>query len=165
MTVLITRRFHNKAHWLESLDQTYALAKTAGWEFLFTLRDGVAQFSKSDPERMTLLEDAANQIGLNVRTLQNYLSVARKSWIGIAVELDRDIGHAAAVQGLDDEIAEDVLRLSAERGLSVPETRKLAWANRHAVVNDDVPFSDPHSPLYIGGGPVRECPYCGRKLS
>lgn len=165
MNVLITRRFHNVSHWLESLDQTYALAKAAGWEFLFTLRDGIAQFAKSDPDRMALLEDAANQIGLNVRTLQNYLSVARKSWISIAVELDRDIGHAAAVQGLDDEVAEDVLRLSAERGLSVPETRKLAWSSRHVTTVEDVPFSDPHSALYSGGGPVQECPYCGRRLT
>lgn len=179
------RRYVDTSDWLTQLDAAYSMAKTAGWEFLFTLRAGIDQFGRSDFRRMEMYELAATQIGLNVRTLQNYVSVTRKGYVQMAVALDLDMGHANAVLGLDDEHAEDVLQTAAERNLSVAETRRLAWGHRasarldvsspngSATVHDNVreeeeiPFADPHSPLYTEGGPVREvayCPHCGGRL-
>lgn len=177
-TEIINRNRHygDLSDWLTQLDAAYSMAKVAGWEFLFTLKAGIEQFGRSDHRRMEVYELAANQIGLNVRTLQNYVSVTRKGFTQMAVALDLDMGHANAVLGLDDEVAEDVLQLAAERGLSVAETRKLAWSHRnHDNVRDvrepeeeEIPFSDPYSPLYTDGGPVREvathCPHCGGRL-
>lgn len=180
-TEIINRNRHygDLSEWLAQLDAAYSMAKVAGWEFLFTLRAGIDQFGRNDIRRMEVYELAANQIGLNVRTLQNYVSVTRKGFTQMAVALDLDMGHANAVLGLDDEHAEDVLQLAAERGLSVAETRRLAWNHRasmnsapvHAVVREEeeIPFSEPYTnPLYTDGGPVREtatyCPHCGGRL-
>ena len=119
--------FIDVSDWLTQLDLAYARAKRAGWEFLFVLRAGVDQFGRNDPERMQMYENAATQLNLSVKTLQNYVSIVRNPVAQKAIELDLEIGHADAVLGLTEERAEDVLSQAAERGLTVAQTRYLAW--------------------------------------
>ena len=119
--------FIDVSDWLTQLDLAYARAKRAGWEFLFVLRAGVEQFGRNDPERMQMYENAATQLNLSVKTLQNYVSIVRNPVAQKAIELDLEIGHADAVLGLTEERAEDVLSQAAERGLTVAQTRYLAW--------------------------------------
>jgi hypothetical protein len=170
MTELIISPYRDPSDWLTQLGQTYNALRREGWRFLLCLRAGIDQFGRSDERRMQLYEAASEQLNLQVTTLQNYVSIARKEWVNTAINLGLELGHADAVKGLDDEQAEGFLVTAAEQKLSVAGLRFRVREFRigYAPVNsagDDVPFSDPYNELYSGGGPEREvCPTCGRKL-
>jgi len=159
---MITERVKPKAEtiekWLLTLDQQYKRYKRAGWEFIFLLRDGIDALATNDDVRANLYQDAADQLGLAVHTLQNYVSAARKPYAKLAHNLDLEIGHLDAVLGLEPEAAEYLLRYAAEQGLTIAQLRKEAWNHKSSVPNvgnsatptadavdkllaDDVPFS------------------------
>lgn len=119
--------FSDVSQWLERVEFTYGRLKLAGWEFVLTLQKGIDQFGRTDPAKMELYELASQQVGLSVNTLQNYVSTARKPSTVYAVELGLQLGHAQAVIGLEDVVAESVLLEAAENGMSVELTRRLAW--------------------------------------
>ena len=122
--------------WLATLDQQYRRYKRAGWEFVFLLRDGIEALATNDNARANLYQDAADQLGLAVHTLQNYVSAARKPYAKLAYNLDLEIGHLDAVLGLEPEAAEDMLRYAAEQGLSIAQLRKYVWSNKATVPDD-----------------------------
>lgn len=118
--------------WIDALQAQYNRYKRAGWDFIFLLRDGIDALPRNDHERAKLYQDISNQLNLAVHTLQNYVSVARKPYATLAQELDLEIGHLDAVLGLADDVAEDVLKLAAEQGWSVAQTRKEVWTRKNA---------------------------------
>ena len=119
-----------KAKWLSGIASAYGRYCRAGWEFIFLLRDGIDTLPRNDQERAKLYEDTYHLTGLSIHTMQNYVSAARKPYAQTACELGLEIGHLDAVLGLDDEIAEDVLKLAAEESWPVARTRKEAWARK-----------------------------------
>jgi len=119
--------------WLVTLDQQYRRYKRAGWEFVFLLRDGIEALATNDNARANLYQDAADQLGLAVHTLQNYVSSARKPYAKLAFSLDLEIGHLDAVLGLEPEEAISALRYAAEHGLSIAQLRKYVWSNKTTV--------------------------------
>ena len=118
--------------WIDALQAQYNRYKRAGWDFIFLLRDGIDALPRNDHERAKLYQDISNQLNLAIHTLQNYVSAARKPYAELAQELDLEIGHLDAVLGLADDIAEDVLKLAAEQGWSVAQTRKEVWTRKSA---------------------------------
>jgi hypothetical protein len=156
MTTLIQSNELLRERWLHALQAAAERLKRAGWEFLELLRDGIEQLPRTNEERAKLYEDASSATGLAVHTLQNYVSALRKPYAKLAHELDLDFGHLVEVQGLEEEIAEDVLQKAAENAWSVSRTRKEAWARKNApdvgkqladaaeqfLADDEPPYND-----------------------
>jgi hypothetical protein len=132
MTTLIQSNELLRERWLHALQAAAERLKRAGWEFLELLRDGIEQLPRTNEERAKLYDDASSATGLAVHTLQNYVSALRKPYAKLAHELDLDFGHLVEVQGLEEEIAEDVLQKAAENAWPVARTRKEAWARKNA---------------------------------
>lgn len=118
--------FTDVSGWLDNLDHSYQRACRAGWEFLYILVAGLDQFGRTDSRKMELYELAHVQTGLSIKTLQDYASTARKPSTRLAIELGLEKGHAKAVLGLDNDLAEAILTEAAEQGLSVESTRYRA---------------------------------------
>lgn len=127
-----TNRADVKAEWLSQIMNAYGRYCRAGWEFIFLLRDGIDALPRNEQERYSLYEDTFHLTGLSIKTQQNYVSAARKPYAMLAQELGLEIGHLDAVLGLEDQIAEDVLKLAAENFLTIAQTRKEAWARKAA---------------------------------
>lgn len=119
--------------WITALDTQYKRYKRAGWEFIFLLRDGINALADTEHERMTLYQDASNQIGLAVHTLQNYVSSARKPCANLAQELGLEIGHLDAVAGLDNEMAEDALKHAGENLWTITQLRGHVFAVKQPI--------------------------------
>lgn len=157
--------FVDVSDWLTRLDHSYERARLAGWEFLFILCSGLDQFGRTDPRKMELYELASQQTGLSVKTLQDYVSTARKPSTALAIELGLEKGHAKAVLGLDNDLAEAVLTEAAEQGLSVESTR---WrARQYKEPYRDIPIIHPpnghddeppfaSSTMYTDEAPIRD---------
>lgn len=112
----VVMQFHDVGHWLDCLDEAYARFRRVGWEFVVTLRAGVDQFARNDEQRMALMEAAAEQLHISVKTVQNYVSTSRNPAALVAMELGLSIGHAVAVLGLEEERQSDLLHTAAEQG-------------------------------------------------
>lgn len=121
------------SEWLTTLDQQYQRYKRAGFEFIFLLRDGIDALPRNDNERAALYHDVSDQVGLTVHTLRNYVSSARKPCAALAQELSLEIGHLDAVAGLDDEMAEDALRLAGEQRWTVSQLRAHVFKQKNTV--------------------------------
>lgn len=122
-----TNRADVKAQWLSQIASSYGRYCRAGWEFIFLLRDGIDALPRNDQERTDLYEQTYHLTGLSVKTQQNYVSAARKPYAHLAMDLGLEIGHLDAVLGLEDETAEDLLKLAAENSWTVARLRSEAW--------------------------------------
>lgn len=138
MTTITIIRFDTVSDWLNSLDESYGRAKSAGWDFIITLRGGIDQFGRTDHRKAELYEVAANQIGVSSRTLQNYVSMSRSAVAKIAMDLDLDFSHANAAMGLNEEVARDLLTTAAEQGWEPARIRKEAWAHKNAIASHGI---------------------------
>lgn len=125
--------------WLIVLEEKFAAHKKTGWDFILHLRDGIATFGANDAEKMALYEAAADQLDVSVHTLQNYVSAARKPIQSMVQELGLEIGHLVAVQGLDHDVAQDIVQLAAERRMSVSLLRKHVFAYNSPPIAPAVP--------------------------
>lgn len=154
--------FTNENDWLIALGNSYQNYRHAGWEFVTTLQIGIDQFGANKAE---LYQRAADATELTVKTLQNYVSMARKRSSEIAASYGLEIGHAVAVLGLEDAHADAVLLQAAEERLSVDSVKAIVREykqgadlpvvgnERAAVVvapnhDDEPPFSNRNSVLY-----------------
>ena len=165
MEITITKSnytFTDVSTWLDHLGRSYEKVRTAGWEFVYILVDGLDQFGRTDHAKMELYELANQQTGLSVKTLQDYASTARKPSTRLAIELGLEKGHAKAVLGLDNDEAEAILTEAAEQGLSVESTRWLARQRKETYrdipisstepANEEPPLANPeHARLYTNG--------------
>jgi len=119
--------------WLIVLAQQYGRYKRAGWEFVFLLRDGIDALATNEHARANLYQDAADQLGLAVHTLQNYVSAARKPYAKLAYSLELEIGHLDAVLGLDAEEAYSALHHAAANRFTIAQLRKWVWDRRNSI--------------------------------
>lgn len=93
MTTLTQSTDTTRQKWLDQLYTIFSRYKAAGWDFIFLLRDGIDELPRTTDERMRLYEDASSITGQAVKTLQNYVSAARKPCADLAKDLDLEIGH------------------------------------------------------------------------
>lgn len=135
ITVSIEQRFRDVSDWLTRLTNEFETAKHTYWQFIFDLRDGIDQFGRTDHGKMHLYELAAGQLGLSVKTVQNYVSAARSPLSATACDLGLEVWHLMAVLGLDIEVGHDLLSTAAEQGLTPSRTGQLAWVHKNPIPN------------------------------
>jgi hypothetical protein len=75
---------------------------------------------------MTIYQSVASQINRSVKTLQNKVSIARKTYSQLAYDLGLEFEHVAAVAHLDDPEAEALLHEAAENFLDPSELGYIA---------------------------------------
>jgi len=149
--------FTNETEWLVALGNSYQNYRHAGWEFVTTLQTGIDQFGANKAD---LYQRAADATELTVKTLQNYVSMARKRSSRVAASHGLEIGHAVAVLGLDDAHADAVLIQAAEERLSVDSVKAIVREYKQGAAipddgneYDDPPFANPRSVLYATDAP------------
>jgi len=140
--------FDDVSAWLTELGKIYHNYQHSGWQFVTTLQAGIDQFGSNKAE---LYEAAADQTDLSTKTLQNYVSMARKPSSKFAAGNGLEIGHAVAVLGVEDLHAVPLLRHAKVQRLSVESLRavvrdyhvgKVSFApdfDGHLIVTDIAP--------------------------
>lgn len=114
--------FDDVSAWLTELGSSYHNYQHSGWQFVTTLQAGIDQFGANKAE---LYEAAADQTDLSTKTLQNYVSMARKPSSKFAASNGLEIGHAVAVLGVEDLHAVPLLRHTKVQRLSVESLRAV----------------------------------------
>jgi hypothetical protein len=117
---------------LIDLGQTYQVYRETGWLFIRKL---AAYMDKDTGFGPDYRYQVADHLGINPKTLQNYVSVARNPISHYAEKLNLTIGHAGAAASpeLPEEERRAILLLAAEEGLSEDwiryeiRNRKLSW--------------------------------------
>jgi hypothetical protein len=121
-TTTFVVHFDDVSAWLTELGSSYHNYQHSGWQFVTTLQAGIDQFGSNKAE---LYEAAADQTDLSTKTLQNYVSMARKPSSKFAASNGLEIGHAVAVLGVEDLHAVPLLRHAKVQRLSVESLRAV----------------------------------------
>ncbi|HSG61636.1 MAG TPA: hypothetical protein VLA24_09405 [Pseudomonadales bacterium] len=127
-----------ESRWLVTLGELWQARTQTGWQFVTELRDGIDKFSKRR-DRAQLYELVANQTGLAIKTLMNYVSLSRNPNSAMARELGLDIAHAEAVLGLEYDEAQALLTQAAETSLSANAIGAIVRESRQARTASPVP--------------------------
>lgn len=112
--------------WLDDLSKLWTQRVATGWAFAHWLRAGIDTFSARQ-EVGELYQAASEASGLAVKTLQNYVSIARKFPVERIPE-GVDIGHANALLGLSEDAADYWLHKVTAEGMSVERLRKEVFS-------------------------------------
>lgn len=94
------------------------------------IRWAIDNLCATHEEKEEFYEIASSQWGASVKTLRNYVSMARSPIARIAQERELTFDHANVVLGLDPEIAEDLLSSAAEQGWSSARLSQIAWGQK-----------------------------------
>ena len=140
--------------WLTQLGQMWAAHKAYGWGFVFSLTEGMDSYADDEHARADLLMMVADQLDINPKTLQNYVSIGRSPAARIACDLDLSISHASTCVGLSETSSHRLLELAAEQRWTVPKLRLERDKNPDGYEEDPVPST----------GPEKRCPHCGGLL-
>jgi len=111
---------------IQDIVDEYENYRESGWRYLIKLRDAVDTYARTDPAKMTIYQSVASQINRSVKTLQNKVSIARKTYSQLAYDLGLEFEHVAAVAHLDDPEAEALLHEAAENFLDPSELGYIA---------------------------------------
>lgn len=128
--------FIDVSDWLAQISDAYGAHVRAGWEFIDKLRDGIDRFGGQNRHGVAeLYELASQQIGLTVKTLQNYVSLSR-SFPPERRVADLGINHYMAVQGLPDGKQDEMLDKAVANGLSIELLRYEVRKTRPDFIPD-----------------------------
>jgi phage N-6-adenine-methyltransferase len=118
----------------ERLAELFSLQVRIGWTIAYTLRDELEDLKAELGEQYNekaILEQLGGALSKSWKTLYNYVNIARKPWAELAQELELTIGHGDAVLGLEDTVAEDLLRQAAEQQISETHLRSIVWVRNN----------------------------------
>ena len=130
--------FDDKAQWMRSVCDTAKAANTLQWDVAYMLMDGRSQFRLSPDEWADAKREIADQLGYNPKTIENWLSVARRWPINrrevLHVE-DAPFSVLAETVGLDDADADALATTAAEQTWTVGQMRAEIAGRRNHVPN------------------------------
>lgn len=130
-----------EAQWLADLAILWEYRVKSGWVFVHWLRGGIDQFSNGRDDVGRIYQAAADSTNLSVKTLQNYVSIARQFPLD-AIPEGVDIGHAALLQGMEEDQKEHWLNEVQSKALTVGGLR-AAIKEAAEPEPEDLPFDDP----------------------
>ncbi len=128
--------FDDKAQWMRSVCDTARAANTLQWDVAYILMDGRSQFRLSPDEWADAKREIADQLGYNQKTIENWLSVARKWPINRREDLgveDVPFSVLAETIGLDDDDADALATTAAEQTWTVGQMRAEIAGRRNPV--------------------------------
>lgn len=128
--------FVDVSAWLTHIGTYYTIHIQSGWEFVDALRLGIEQFGGQNRAAVSELYDLASQhVGLAVRTLQNYVSIAR-SFPPERRQPELGINHYIALQGLPEGQQDEMAHMAVANGLSVEALRHEVRKTRPGYITD-----------------------------